>query len=105
MRIFVQFDGNNRVVAVLQSNSVPGSGPGIPANMLEVTNRADGPWEGKIYDPGTDTFAFPAPTLDSRLRDRERLQSIANKKGILSVQERDELLCLIALQQIGGSER
>lgn len=58
-RHFLQLDGNNRVVAELHSSRVPGAGPDIPANFVEATNRNDGPWRGKIYNAGTDTFAPP----------------------------------------------
>ncbi len=34
----------------------------VPAGLMDVTARTDGPWLGKIYDAQTDTFAWPEPT-------------------------------------------
>lgn len=44
----------------------------------------------------------PKPVLvDSGRRDRDRFRAIANKRGVLTAQERDELLCYIGLRQLG----
>jgi hypothetical protein len=56
MRKFIQFDAEGRVTGQLESLRVPGYGPDIPDDFVEVTDRTDGPWEGKIYDRATDTF-------------------------------------------------
>ena len=34
--------------------------PGV--GLIDVTDRADGPWLGKVYDAQSDTFAYPEPT-------------------------------------------
>ena len=65
MRIFVQFNPNKVVVAVVETNGLPG-GPPLPANLMEVTGRSDGPWLGKVYLPGTDAFEV-APATKSDL--------------------------------------
>lgn len=61
MRIFLKLE-NNRVVYQVESERPPGGGPGLPANMMEATDRTDGPWMGKVYNPATDTFSDPPLT-------------------------------------------
>lgn len=34
----------------------------VPAGLIDVTVRADGPWLGKKYDRAADTFSWPEPT-------------------------------------------
>ncbi len=53
------------VESVLESRRVPGHGPEIPPNIVEVTGRTqegldlDGPgWLAFAYDPETDTFTL-----------------------------------------------
>jgi len=53
------------VMSVLESRRVPGYGPEIPPNIVEVTGRTqegldlDGPgWTAFAYDPETDTFTL-----------------------------------------------
>ena len=56
MRAFVQLDGNNSVYHYRQGKEPTGA-----ANEMEVTDRLDGPWEGKIYDAQQDTFSVAPP--------------------------------------------
>lgn len=61
MRIFLKLF-NNLVVSELRSDRVPGDGGELPANIMEVTGRNDGPWMGKLYDPIANTFSVsPEP--------------------------------------------
>lgn len=65
--LIVRVDGvvvGNHIKAMLKSSRVPGKGPGLPPNIVEVTDRKqegldlDGPlgWVEFAYDPETDTF-------------------------------------------------
>jgi hypothetical protein len=73
MRTFVRLNQNNLVVAQMQSNDLPGSTGQLPADCLEVTGRNDGPWLGKIWNPGSQTFTDPPIT-------KEMLKGIADSK-------------------------
>lgn len=64
--MFVRVDGvclGNWIKSQLNSTRVPGEGPGLPPNIVEVTDREqegldlDGEgWTEFAYDPETDTF-------------------------------------------------
>jgi hypothetical protein len=75
MRTFAQFSLTSKIVYALNSGaSAPGpDGLNIPADFIEVTNRADGPWLGKIYNPATDTFSSPAQTKNDLEFSRVRI--------------------------------
>lgn len=61
MRIFVKFNNSNLVVSQTQTEKPLGAGQ-IPPDMVEVTDRNDGPWLGKIWNPGNDSFDAPPLT-------------------------------------------
>lgn len=82
MRIFIEYDPEmfikvdgacigQYIKSQLMSDRVPGVGPGLPPNTLEVTDRkqegldldADG-WMDFAYNPDTDTFTKYDPTQD-----------------------------------------
>lgn len=72
MRKFIQLK-NNIVVGETNSQNVPGHGPEIPSDMMEVTGRNDGPFDFKQYDPIADLFSVvppPPPTADEIEADR-----------------------------------
>ena len=57
---YIQLDAKGRCFHEIeyQGESPPKVGPGL----LDVTDRTDGPWLGKVYTLATDTFAWPEPT-------------------------------------------
>ena len=54
---FIEMDAEGRVFNELEYNGQvpPVAGP----ELTDVTDRQDGPFIGKIYDPETDTFSDP----------------------------------------------
>lgn len=52
MRTFVQYAPDGTVTAIVQEKTAP-----IHPRQIDATERTDGPWKFKIYDPATDTFA------------------------------------------------
>lgn len=75
MRVFIEYDPEmfikvdgtcigRYVKSQLMSSRVPGAGPGLPPNTLDVTDReqegldvdGDEGWMEFAYDPETDTF-------------------------------------------------
>ena len=55
---YIQLDPTNRVVNELEYTSA--AKPANPGpELTDVTDRQDGPFIGKIYDPDSDTFSDP----------------------------------------------
>ena len=82
MRIFIRLNQNNLAVGQLQSERIPGDTGSLPADILEVTDRTDGPWLGKTYNAGTDSFSVPAlakadykAIMDSKYEDWQRARN------------------------------
>lgn len=83
MRVFIEYDPEMFIKvdgdcvgcfikSQLTSDKVPGEGPGLPPNTVEVTDReqeglelemGDG-WMDFAYDPDTDTFTKYDPMKD-----------------------------------------
>ena len=64
MRQFVKLDLSLIVIGFLESDRIPGDGGTLPANWMEVTGRNDGPWVGKQWNPGPQTFTVPPTTKE-----------------------------------------
>ena len=79
-RIFLQFESisDKTIKAKLESNSVPGVGPGLPADFIEVTSTSFPSgitsWDqvvGYAYNEGDGSFTAPpapAPTKRDQLK-------------------------------------
>lgn len=70
MRTFIKLGTGNIVESEVSSQraigpQVEGQPEQLPAGVIEVTNRTDGSWIGKIYNAQTDTFTVPTPAPDS----------------------------------------
>lgn len=63
MRTYVRLNKQSIVDSEMQSEGWKGD---LPADMMDVTGRVDGPWVGKFYDARTDTFTEPVKPPDVR---------------------------------------
>jgi len=61
MRKFIQYNtSTGRVFATLDSERLPGPDPeNLPGDMVEVTDRTDGPFADRTYNPALDKFGGP----------------------------------------------
>lgn len=59
-RRLVELDDEGRCCHELEY--MGSAAPPSTAGLMDVTARTDGPWLGKVYDAGSDTFSYPAPT-------------------------------------------
>ncbi len=57
---YVQLDANGLCFHEIEYAGA--QAPVVGADLMDVTDRTDGPWLGKVYDVATDTFAWPEPT-------------------------------------------
>ena len=73
MRQFIQNDrSTGRVFATLSSNNIPGPDPErLPSDMVEVTDRADGPYINRTYNAGLDKFTGPTYAVTCAVDKRE----------------------------------
>lgn len=63
--IIGKLNQNFVVVSVVQAF---GKNLVLPEDCIDLTDRTDGPWMGKIYHPDTDTFTSP-PITKNDLKD------------------------------------
>lgn len=84
-RTFVTINASNAVVSELRSDRPPGSDPTapLPANIVEVTNRNDGPWLGKIYNKAGNTFTAPVLPSPTIAPVTTKVQAVSVLKGLL----------------------
>ena len=73
MRQFIQYDrSTGRVFATLSSNNMPGPDPErLPGDMVEVTDRTDGPYLDRTYKPALDRFTGPTYAVTCAVDKRE----------------------------------
>lgn len=95
MRTFIKFNAQNIVVAQMESETIPGATGQLPADCLEVTGRNDGPWIGKVWNSGSQTFSDPPIT-------KEMLKGIADAKFNNWFQARETLAGATAHNEAGG---
>jgi len=107
MRLFMQFLPDGQLFHLLESSKVPGVGPAIPADFVEVTalpipaavkvpGDAYRSWERMLqgfYNRGTKKFTLPAPETPSPAELRK--QELKDQPTPWSDAERDEYLRLL----------
>ena len=59
----IELDDNNCCFHEFEYRS-ESKAPVLSATHMDVTDRQDGPFIGKIYDPQTDTFSDPPPSTE-----------------------------------------
>jgi len=85
---------DNVVISETISAGIPGATGELPGDMLDVTDRVDGPWVGKSYDSVTDTFAAIVPVIDPK--DAAAMAVAALDVSLWKQSDRDVLLLGIA---------
>tara|TARA_R100001530_G_scaffold107627_1_gene75289 strand:- start:234 stop:545 length:312 start_codon:yes stop_codon:yes gene_type:complete len=98
MRYFIQIEtvnGKEIVTSTLESKFVPGEGPELPPDFVEVTDMAEDqrPSTSWIRDPVTDTWSPPKPPVKSA--DKVKMQELGDKPDILTLAEQSEAIQLI----------